>query len=153
MKQDQQKIICRNRKAYFDYHLDDIYEAGLVLLGTEVKSLRQGRANIDAAFARFKDGELYLLHARISPYDHAGPETHDQERPRKLLLTKRELKRLQGKVQEQGYTLVPLKLFFKHNKYAKVEIALARGKKKADKRETIRRREQDREMQRARKRR
>ncbi len=152
MKEDAVKIICRNRKAYFEYAIDDLFEAGLVLKGSEVKSLRQGRANINDAFARFKDHEVYLFNAHISPYSHATGDGHDPERPRKLLLHRAELRRLLGKVQERGYTLIPLKLYFK-GEHAKVEIALARGKRKVDKRETIRRREEQREMERARKRR
>jgi len=152
MKEDNIKIICRNRKAYFEYAIDDLFEAGLVLKGTEVKSLRQGKASIDDAYARFRDGEIYLYNAHISPYSHAPVEGHQPERPRKLLLHRYELRRLLGKVQERGYTLIPLKLYFKEE-HAKVEIALARGKKKEDKRETIRRREEQREMARARKRR
>jgi len=123
-----------------------------VLKGTEVKSLRLGKANIEDSYARFRHGELYLLNAHISPYPHAAGENHDPTRPRKLLLRRRELKRLLGKLTERGYTLIPLKLYFR-NEYAKVELALAKGKKKADKRETIRRREEQREMERARKRR
>jgi SsrA-binding protein len=152
MKEDNIKIICRNRKAYFEYAIDDLFEAGLVLKGTEVKALRQGKASIDDAYARFRDGEIYLYNAHISPYSHAPVEGHQPERPRKLLLHRYELRRLLGKVQERGYTLIPLKLYFKEE-HAKVEIALARGKKKVDKRETIRRREEQREMARARKRR
>jgi len=152
MKEDNIKIICRNRKAYFEYAIDDLFEAGLVLQGTEVKSLRQGKASIDDAYARFRDGEIYLYNAHISPYSHAPVEGHQPERPRKLLLHRYELRRLLGKVQERGYTLIPLKLYFK-DEHAKVEIALARGKKKFDKRETIRQREEKRDMERARKRR
>ena len=152
MKQDQQKIICRNRKAFFEYAIDSFYEAGLVLQGTEVKALREGRASIDDAYARFRDGELFLYNAKISPYSHAPMESHDSTRPRKLLLHRQELKRLLGKVQERGFTLIPVKLYFK-DKHAKIEIALARGKKKVDKLETIRRREEQRELERARKRR
>lgn len=152
MKEDNIKLICRNRKAYFEYVIDALYEAGLVLKGTEVKSLRQGRANIEDAYARFRDGELFLYNAHISPYTHAAVDSHEPSRPRKLLIHRWELKRLLGKVQERGYTLIPLKLYFK-DQHAKVEIALARGKKKHDKRETIRRREEQRELERARKRR
>jgi SsrA-binding protein len=144
------KIICRNRKAYFEYTIDAFYEAGLVLKGTEVKSLRQGKANIADAFARFRDGELFLYNTHISPYSHAGPESHDPERPRKLLLHNWEMRRLLGKLQERGYTLIPLRLYFK-DQHAKVELGLARGKKKFDKRESIKRREMDREMDRAKK--
>ncbi|MDP3181715.1 MAG: SsrA-binding protein SmpB [Desulfobaccales bacterium] len=152
MKEENIKVICRNRKAYFEYAIDALYEAGLVLKGTEVKSLRQGRANIEDAYARFRDGELFLYNAHISPYTHAAVDSHEPNRPRKLLIHRWELKRLLGKVQERGYTLIPLKLYFK-DQHAKVEIALARGKKKHDKRETIRRREEQRELERARKRR
>ncbi len=152
MKEDTLKIICRNRKALFEYAIDAVYEAGLVLTGTEVKSLRQGKASINDAYARFKDGEIYLYNAHISPYSHAAVDSHNPERPRKLLLHRWELKRLLGKTQERGFTLIPLRMYFK-NEHAKVEIALARGKKKADKRETIRRREEQREMERAKKRR
>jgi SsrA-binding protein len=152
MTAERLKLICRNRKAYFEYTIDDLLEAGLVLKGTEVKSLRLGKANIEDAYARFRDGELFLLNAHISPYPHASGENHDPTRPRKLLLRKRELKRLLGKLTERGYTLIPVKLYFK-DEYAKVELGLAKGKKKVDKRETIRRREQEREMERARKRR
>ncbi|MGQ9687529.1 MAG: SsrA-binding protein SmpB [Desulfobaccales bacterium] len=152
MTGERLKLICRNRKAYFEYTIDDLYEAGLVLKGTEVKSLRMGKANIGDAYARFRDGELYLLNANISPYPHAAGENHDPTRPRKLLLHRRELKRLLGKLTERGYTLIPLKIYFK-DEYAKVELGLAKGKKKADKRESIRRREEQRELERARKRR
>jgi SsrA-binding protein len=152
MKEENIKIICRNRKAYFEYAIDALYEAGLVLKGTEVKSLRLGKANIDDAYARFRDGEVYLYNAHISPYDHAAVDSHNPTRPRKLLLHRLEMKRLLGKVQERGYTIIPLKLYFK-DEHAKVEIGLARGKKKFDKRETVRRREEERELQRARKRR
>ena len=152
MKEDNLKIICRNRKALYEYAIDALYEAGLVLKGTEVKALRQGKANINDAYARFKDGEIYLYNAHISPYSHAAIDSHNPERPRKLLLNRWELRRLLGKTQERGFTIIPLRMYFK-NERAKVEIALARGKKKADKRETIRQREEKREMERARKRR
>jgi SsrA-binding protein len=152
MKEDRIKLICRNRKAYFEYEIDALYEAGLVLKGTEVKALREGKANIEDAYARFRNGEIFLYNAHISPYSHAAGENHDPTRPRKVLLHRREMKRLLGKVQERGFTLIPLRLYFK-NEHVKVELALARGKKKADKRETIRRREEQRELERARKRR
>jgi SsrA-binding protein len=152
MKEDNLKIICRNRKALYEYAIDALYEAGLVLKGTEVKSLRQGKANINDAYARFKDGEIYLYNAHISPYAHAALDSHNPERPRKLLLNRWELKRLLGKTQERGFTLIPIRMYFK-NEHAKVEIALARGKRQVDKRHTIREREQQREMERVRKRR
>ena len=155
MKEDKEenlKVICRNRKAYFDYVIDAFYEAGMVLKGTEVKALRQGKANINDAYARFRDGEVFLYNAHISPYSHAVSDSHNPERPRKLLLHNWEMRRLLGKLQERGYTLIPLKVYFK-NEHAKVELGLAKGKKKADKREAIRRREEQREIDRARKRR
>jgi SsrA-binding protein len=152
MTEERLKLICRNRKAYFEYAIDDLFEAGLVLRGTEVKSLRLGKANIQDAYARFRDGELFLLNANITPYPHAAGDNHEPTRPRKVLLRRRELKRLMGKLTEKGYTLIPLKLYFK-DEYAKVELGLAKGKKKFDKRETIRQREQQRELDRARKRR
>jgi SsrA-binding protein len=152
MTDERLKLICRNRKAYFEYAIDDLFEAGLVLRGTEVKSLRLGKANIQDAYARFRDGELFLLNANITPYPHAAGDNHEPTRPRKVLLRRRELKRLMGKLTEKGYTLIPLKLYFK-DEYAKVELGLAKGKKKFDKRETIRQREEQRELERARKRR
>lgn len=152
MNAERIKLVCRNRKAYFEYTIDDLYEAGLVLTGTEVKSLRLGKANIADAYARFRDGDIFLLNSNISPYPHAAGENHEPTRPRKLLLHRREMKRLWGKLTERGYTLIPLKLYFK-GEHAKVELGLAKGKKKIDKRETIRRREEQRELERARKRR
>ena len=150
MTEEHIKIIAQNRKARFNYIIDDVFEAGLVLKGTEVKSLRQGRVNLKDAYARIKDGELYVYQMHISPYPFAFYDNHDPLRPRKLLMHKREIERLNAKVNEQGYTLVPLKIYFKKGK-AKISLALARGKKKYDKRETIRRREEQREMDRARK--
>jgi SsrA-binding protein len=150
MNESTIKIVCRNRKAYFEYTIDATYEAGLVLKGTEVKSLRQGKANIDDAFARFRGSELFLYNVHISPYSHAGPQSHEPERPRKILLHRWEMRRLLGKLQERGFTLIPTRLYFK-DQNAKVELALAKGKKKYDKRETIKRREQQREMDRAKK--
>ncbi|MDD2901166.1 MAG: SsrA-binding protein SmpB [Syntrophales bacterium] len=151
-KDENLKIICRNRKAYFDYHIDAFYEAGMVLQGTEVKALREGRANINDAYARFRNGEIFLYNAHISHYSHAAEDSHAPERPRKLLLHRWEMRRLLGKLQERGYTLIPLRLYFR-NEHAKVELGLAKGKKKVDKRESIRRREEQREIERARKRR
>jgi SsrA-binding protein len=150
LAKDRIKVIAENRKARFNYIIDDVYEAGLVLKGTEVKSLRQGRVNLKDAYARTKDGEMYVYQMHISPYPFAYYDNHDPLRPRKLLMHKREIIRLSGKVNEQGYTLVPLKIYFKGGK-VKISIALARGKKQYDKRETIRRRDQQREMERARK--
>ena len=145
-----QKIITENRKARHNYHIEDVFEAGLVLKGTEVKSLRQGRVNLKDAYARIKNGEVFVYQMHISPYPFAYYNNHDPLRPRKLLLHKREIKRLYGKVNEQGAALIPLKLYFKNGK-VKIAIALAKGKRKYDKRETIRRRDEQRELDRARK--
>jgi SsrA-binding protein len=148
MTQPHIKIVCQNKKARYDYHIIEVIEAGMVLVGTEVKSLREGRANLKDSYARIRDGELYLMQAHISPYSHASLDNHDPERVRKLLVHKRELKRLTGKTQEKGLTLVPLKIYFKDGK-AKIELALASGKKSYDKRETLKRQTQKREMERA----
>lgn len=148
MTQPHIKIVCQNKKARHDYHIIEVIEAGMVLVGTEVKSLREGRANLKDSYARVRDGELYLVQAHISPYSHASYDNHDPERVRKLLVHKRELKRLTGKTQEKGLTLVPLKIYFKDGK-AKIELALASGKKSYDKRETLKRQTQKREMERA----
>jgi SsrA-binding protein len=144
------KIIAQNRKARYDYFIEDELEAGLVLKGTEVKSLRLGRAHLKDAYARVKDGEVYVYQMHIGPYPFAYYDNHDPLRPRKLLLHKREIKRLYGKVNEKGFTLVPLKIYFKDGK-VKITLALVRGKRKYDKREAIRRRDEKREMDRARK--
>ncbi|HBF69642.1 MAG TPA: SsrA-binding protein SmpB [Thermotoga sp.] len=140
------KVVATNKKAYTDYEILETYEAGIVLTGTEVKSLRNGSVNFKDSFCRFKNGELYLLNLHIPPYSHGGVYNHDPERPRKLLLHKRELKRLMGKVQEEGVTIVPLKIYFNDRGIAKVEIAVARGKKKYDKREAIKKREMERKI-------
>ncbi len=150
MKNDAVKIICQNRKAYFDYFIDDVVEAGIVLTGPEVKSIRMGKANINDGFARIQKGEVYLHNAHISPYPFTPQDSSDPTRTRKLLLHRREIKRLIGKTEEKGFALIPLKLYFRDH-LVKVELGLAKGKKKYDKRETIRRRDQEREMQRLRK--
>ncbi|MFC1895676.1 SsrA-binding protein SmpB [Thermodesulfobacteriota bacterium] len=146
------KLIARNRKARHEYFIEDTIEAGMVLVGTEVKSLRLGRANLKDSHARFRHGEFFLYQLHIGPYPHASYENHDPLRPRKLLLHKQEIKRLTGKVRERGYTLVPLELYFKNGR-AKVTIALAKGKRKYDKREAIRRKDENRDMERTRRRR
>jgi len=150
MKNDPMKIICQNRKAYFDYFIDDVIEAGIVLSGSEVKSIRMGKANINDGFARIQKGEVYLHNAHISPYSFSPQDSSDPTRTRKLLLHRREIKRLIGKTEEKGYTLIPLKLYFR-DRHVKVELGLAKGKKQYDKRETMRRRDQEREMQRVKK--
>ena len=142
-----EKLISRNRKAYHDYHIDETYEAGIVLLGTEVKSVRGARVNLRDSYARVEGGELYLFNMHISPYDPANRFNHEPRRTRKLLMHKAEIGRLAGKVQEKGYTLIPLKIYFKRG-LVKVELGLARGKKLYDKRRAIAERDQRREMER-----
>ncbi len=144
---DDFKLICQNKKAQHDYFIDDILEAGIVLLGTEVKSIREGRVNLKDSYAKIKNGEVFLYGCHISPYPHASYNNHEPERVRKLLLHKREIKRLIGKTKEKGYSLIPLRMYFRGGK-VKVELALARGKKKYDKREAIKRREEARELRR-----
>jgi len=128
------KIIAKNRRAFHEYEILDTWEAGIVLVGTEVKALRAGRVNLGDAYAEIKDGEAWLLKLHIGPYDMGNRENHDPFRRRKLLLTRREIRKLLPRVEEGGKTLVPLKVYFKHG-LVKVEIALARGKKLYDKRE------------------
>jgi SsrA-binding protein len=144
------KLIAQNKKAYHDFEIGEKFEAGIVLLGTEVKSLREGRANLKDSYARVKHGEVFLVGLHISPYTHASYDNHEPERVRKLLLHRAEIKKLLGKTQERGFSLVPLKLYFTEGK-AKIEIALARGKKEYDKRESLKRKEGIREMDRIRK--
>jgi SsrA-binding protein len=142
------KIVVVNRRARFEYELIERHECGLVLTGTEVKSLRGGHASLVEGYAEIEDGQAFLVDVTIQPYECGNRQNHVPTRRRKLLLHKKEIQRLHGKVREKGLTLVPTQLYFKHG-LAKAEIALARGKKVADKRETIKRREQDREMRRA----
>jgi SsrA-binding protein len=144
------KIVTENRKARHNYFIDDEFEAGMVLVGTEVKSLRSGRANLKDAYGRIKNNELFIHQMHISPYPFAHHDNHDPLRPRKLLLHKSELKRLFGRIKEKGLTLIPLKVYFKNGK-AKITIALAHGKRKYDKRESIKKREMKREMDRSKK--
>lgn len=141
--------IAKNRRARHDYHILDVWEAGLVLTGTEVKSLREGKANIGDAYGVVKNGELWLLNMHISAYEKGGYSNHEPDRTRKLLLHRKEIRRLIGAVEREGLTLVPLEIYFK-NGVAKVAMALGKGKKAHDKRETIKEREADREMARAR---
>ena len=145
------KLIAQNKKAFHDYEILERFEAGLVLLGTEVKSLREGRANLRDSYARLKKGEMFLFGLHISPYTHASYENHDPERERKLLLHRTEIKRLMIKMQERGFSLIPLKVYFSNGR-AKVELGLGKGKKEYDKRESIKRKEETREMDRLRKR-
>ena len=143
------KIICQNKKAYFDYFMEETHEAGIVLTGGEVKSLRLGRAQLKDSYAKVMGNEVFLVNAHISAYAQADATAkHDPERTRKLLLHKWEVKKLIGKTREQGYTLIPTKIYFKGGK-AKVEIALAKGKKLYDKRESIKKKDVTREIGRA----
>jgi len=148
-----ERTVAVNRKARHDYFIEETYEAGIVLTGSEIKSVRAGRVNLRDSYAIVKDGEVWLLNVHIAPYQQASShERHDPRRTRKLLLHRRQINRLAGKVQAKGYTLVPLRIYLKDNR-AKVEIALARGKKLYDKRRAIAEREAQREMERAIKRR
>ncbi len=142
------RVVATNRRARHDYEIVDTLEAGVALLGPEVKSLREGRANLADAYARVRRGEVYLLHAHISPYAQAGRENPDPRRERKLLLHRHEIRRLASKLAEKGLTLIPLRLYFNESGRAKVELGLARGKRSYDKRESIRKREEDRALQR-----
>ena len=137
-----------NRQARHNYFIDETYEAGLVLVGSEVKSLRDGKANLSDSYAQIRKGEAFLINSHISPYAGANQFNHEPTRTRKLLLHAREIARLTGKTKERGLTLIPLRLYFKHGR-AKVEIALARGKKLYDKRETLRRKVAQREVERS----
>ena len=139
-----QKNIAENRKAMHDYHLLETFEAGVVLLGTEVKSIREGRVNLRDSYARIEGGELWVHNVHISPYSHRGYAEHEALRRRKLLLHADEIRKLIGKVEEKGMTLVPLRMYFKNGR-VKLAVSLAKGKKHYDKRETIKRREADRE--------
>jgi SsrA-binding protein len=138
----------RNRQAFFEYHIDDKYVAGLVLTGTEVKSLREGKATFNDSYCLFHKDELWIRSFHISEYSHGTVNNHDPIRERKLLLNRRELKKIQTKMKEKGYTIVPLRLFFNEKNLVKIEIGLAKGKKLHDKRETIKQRDTDREMKR-----
>ena len=137
-------LVADNRKAGFDYHLLETFEAGVALLGTEVKAIREGRVQLRDSYCRLDGAEAYLLGAHIGQYSHGGSASHDPTRPRKLLLKREELNKLLGKTTERGLTIVPLRVYFKKGR-VKVAIALAKGKKTFDKRETIKRREADRE--------
>ena len=143
-----EKLIAENRKARHDYHFLERFEAGLALTGSEVKSLRDGRASLQQAYADVREGEAWLVGAHIDSYDQAGVRNHEPDRDRKLLLHRREIDSLYGKVRERGLTLVPVRLYFKDGR-AKVELALARGKEQRDKRREIAKREADRQMERA----
>jgi SsrA-binding protein len=148
MPKGEGKTIAQNKKAYHDYFIEDTYEAGIVLQGTEIKSIRAGRVNLKDSYARIHNGEVFLYNMHISPYDQGNRYNHDPLRTRKLLLHKSEINKLIGETKEAGYSLVPLKLYIK-NGYAKLLIGLAKGKKKYDKREDLKRKEANREIERA----
>ncbi|MBT1077128.1 SsrA-binding protein SmpB [Geobacter grbiciae] len=140
-----EKLICNNKKAFHDYFIEERFEAGMVLKGTEVKSLRMGKANLNDSFALVRDGEIFLHNLHINPYDFGNRQNHDPDRLRKLLMHKSEIEKLFGKIREKGYSVVPLRLYFK-NGLAKVELGLAKGKKLYDKREDMKKKDQSREM-------
>lgn len=142
------KVIATNRKARFEYQFHDTYEAGLVLMGSEIKSIRAGRVSLQEGFVLFEEGEAWLVNIHIAQYDPASQQNHEPKRKRKLLLHRREIDRLRSRTLEKGYTVVPTRLYLKDGR-AKVEIALARGKKQYDKRQTIAKRDSKRQMERA----
>ena len=146
MKQSKipgKKIICLNRKASFNYFFEDLHEAGIILRGSEIKSVRNGKVNIAESYVIERDGELFLVNSHISSYKQASYANHNPIQERKLLLNKKEINRVIGKMQREGFTIIPTKMYFKKGK-AKIEIAVAKGKKKFDKRQTIKRRDWDR---------
>ena len=147
MSADGIKTVATNRKAHHEYFIDDTFEAGLVLTGTEIKSVRTGQVNLRDSFAMIKEGELWLMNAHIAAYLRGSYANHEPRRPRKLLMHRREIERLAGKVQEKGFTLIPLRVYLKNNR-AKVELGLARGKKQYDKRATLREKDTRREVER-----
>jgi SsrA-binding protein len=143
-REKAQRLIADNRKAFHDYHVLDSWEAGVALLGTEVKAIREGSVNLRDSYARLENGEVWLMNLHISPYSHTGYAHHDERRQRKLLLHRHEIQKLMGRVIERGLTLVPLRMYLNKGR-VKVALALVKGKQAHDKRETIRRREVDRE--------
>ncbi len=147
-KDDESKVLASNRKAFHDYTIEETYEAGIALTGTEIKSVRAGSVNLRDSYAQVRNGELWLMNVHVAPYEPASRQNVDPYRDRKLLLHRNEILRLQGRVQEKGLTIVPLRVYLKKNR-AKVEIALVRGKKLYDKRETIAKRDSAREIERA----
>jgi SsrA-binding protein len=143
-REKAQRTIADNRKAFHDYHVLDTWEAGIALLGTEIKAIREGSVNLRDSYARLDKGEVWLINVHVSPYSHTGYARHEERRNRKLLLHRHEIQKLMGRVVEKGLTLVPLRLYLKNGR-VKVALALVKGKQEHDKRETIRRREADRE--------
>lgn len=146
-KETGEKPVATNRKAFHDYFIEERYEAGIMLQGTEVKSLREGRVNLQDSYASVRGSEVFLHQCHISPYSHGNIMNHDPTRVRKLLLHKTEIHKLLGKTQQKGLTLIPLRIYFSKRGYAKVELGLAKGKKLYDRRETIKSREAGREVQ------
>ncbi|HEV2569319.1 SsrA-binding protein SmpB [Sphingomonas sp.] len=145
---DKKKIVAENRRARFDYFIDQVFEAGIVLTGTEVKSLRFGEGSIAESYAEVKDGEVWLVNSNVPEFSHGNRHNHEPKRPRKLLLKEREINKMHGAVAREGMTLVPLSVYFNGRGRAKVELALAKGKKAHDKRETIKERDWKREQSR-----
>ena len=143
-KHSGEKVFATNKKAFHDYFILEKFEAGIVLLGTEVKAIREGKLNLKDSYAMVQGGEAFLFNCHISPYSHGNRENHDPTRTRKLLLHQKEIRKLIGKTQEKGLTVVPLRVYLKRGK-VKIELGIARGKKQIDKRETVRRKEADRE--------
>ena len=143
-REKAQRVVADNRKAFHDYHVLETWEAGLVLLGTEIKAIREGRVNLRDSFARVDNGEVWLANVHISPYSHTGYAHHEERRQRKLLMHRHEINKLTGLVREKGLTLVPLQLYFKNGRL-KTQLALVKGKQAHDKRDAIRKREVDRE--------
>ncbi|HEU0069093.1 MAG TPA: SsrA-binding protein SmpB [Nitrospiraceae bacterium] len=148
-KEKSEIAVATNRKAYHDYFIEEKFEAGIMLQGTEVKSLRDGRVNLQDSYASVKGAEVFLHHCHISPYSHGNIMNHEPLRTRKLLLHRKEINKLLGKTQQQGLTLIPLRIYFSKRGLAKVELGLAKGKKQHDRRETIKTREASREVERA----
>jgi SsrA-binding protein len=148
-KENIKKAVATNRKAYHDYFIEEKFEAGIMLQGTEVKSLREGRVNLQDSYASVKGDEVFLHHCHISPYSHGNIMNHEPLRTRKLLLHRKEIDKLLGKTKQQGLTLIPLRIYFSKRGLAKVELGLAKGKKQHDRRETIKTREASREVERA----
>jgi SsrA-binding protein len=142
-----EKTIATNKRARFDFFIDETHEAGIVLKGTEVKALREGKVNMKDSYARIENEEIILVDAHISPYTHGNRFNHDPERPRKLLMHKREIRRLYGKTREKGYTLIPTRIYFKDGR-VKVEVGLGKGKRAFDKREVLRKKTIEREVER-----
>lgn len=147
-KQNGIKVVARNRRASFDYHLEDTYEAGLVLRGTEIKSVRAGRVSLQRSYVQQKNRELWLMEANIAPYEHGNRENHEPKRPRKLLLHRREIDKIIVALTQKGRTMVPTKLYLKDG-IAKVEVAVARGKRKYDKRQDLAEKDAERRVERA----